>query len=320
MADLVPTGTRALVVMGEALAALVPEDGGTLRRSERLRRFTVGAEVNVAVAVARLGHTVSWIGRVGEDLFGEAILDDLRREGVLLDRVRREPGAPTGLLMRERPALGVARVSYARRGSAGSLLDDNDVDPAFIAGHSMAHVSGVTAALGPSALSAAETFLRIAQEKKVTTVFDLNYRAKLWSPEDAGPALARLARLADIVIGGSEEWILACGTDDLDAIEFGAHSALVRTDGRNPIAARVEGKTLIHETMRAQAVDVVGAGDAFVGGLLSARLADADWPTSLAQGAYCGARAVSSWGDWTNLPWGTEGLVDIPSDDQEVSR
>ena len=306
--------------MGEALVALVPEDGGTLRRSERLRRFTVGAEVNVAVAVARLGHRVSWIGRVGEDLSGEAILDDLRREGVLLDRVRRESAAPTGLLMREKTALGIARVSYARRGSAGSLLDDSDVDSAFIAGHSMAHVSGVTAALGPSALSAAETFLRVARENGVTTVFDLNYRAKLWSPEDAGPALAKLAGLADIVIGGAQEWMLACGTVDLDAIEFGSHAALIRTDGRNPVVARVEGATLTHETMKAHAGDVVGAGDAFVGGLLSARLAGAEWQTALAQGVYCGARVVSVWGDWTNLPWGTAGLVTIATDDQEVSR
>lgn len=306
--------------MGEALVALVPEDGGAFRRSERLRRFTVGAEVNVAVAVARLGHTVSWIGRVGEDLSGEAILDDLRREGVLLDRVRSESAAPTGLLMREKTPLGVARVAYARRGSAGSLLDDSDVDSAFIAGHSMAYVSGVTAALGPSALGATETFLRVAQENNVTTVLDLNYRAKLWSPEDAGPALARLAGLAQIVIGGSQEWILACGTDDLDAIQFGDDSAFIRTDGPNRVMARVYGKTLTQETMKAHAVDVVGAGDAFVGGLLSARLAGADWQTALAQGVYCGARVVSDWGDWANLPWAAGGLVPIPADDEEVSR
>lgn len=315
-----PAGTRGLVVMGEALLALVPEGDSAFRHSERLRRFTVGAEVNVAVAVSRLGHTVSWLGCVGEDLPGEAILDDLRREGVLLDRVRVEPTAPTGILMRDKSPLGVARVSYARRGSAGSLLDSHDSDPAFIAGHSMAHVSGVTAALGPAALVAADTFLRVARENNVRTVFDLNYRAKLWEPEVAGPALAALARRADIVIGGSEEWTLAFGTDDLDAITLDAESALVRTDGQNPVVARVAGATVTQETMTTQVVDVIGAGDAFVGGLLSALLAHADWQTALKQGAYCGARVVSSVGDWTNLPWGTGGLVDIPADDQEVSR
>lgn len=307
-------------MLGEALVALVPEDARAFRQSERLRRFTVGAEVNVAVAASRLGATVSWIGRVGEDLSGDAILDDLRREGVLLDRVRREPAAPTGILMREKTPLGAPRVSYARSGSAGSLVDDHDIDSAFIAGHSMAHVSGVTAALGPAALSAAETFLRVARENTVTTVFVLNYRAKLWSPQDAGPALARLAGLADIVIGGAEEWTLAWGTDDLDAIALAPESALVRTDGPNPVVARVGGKTLTQETRPTDVVDVVGAGDAFVGGVLAALLAKADWQTALRQGAYCGARAVSSLGDWTNLPWGSGGLVDIPADEQEVLR
>jgi len=315
-----PPGARGLVVMGEALVGLVPEGGGAFRHSERLRRFTVGAEVNVAVAVSRLGHTVSWIGRVGEDLSGDAILDDLRREGVLLDHVRREATAPTGILLREKTPLGTARVSYSRSSSAGSLLEKGDIDPAVLATHSMAHVSGVTAALGPSALEAARTFLRVARDHSVTSVFDLNYRAKLWSPEAARPALAELAALADIVIGGSEEWTLVFGTDDLDAIALGSDSSLVRTDGEKPVVARVAGKTVTQETMATQVVDVVGAGDAFVGGLLSALLAGAEWQTALKQGTYCGARVVSSLGDWTNLPWGAGGLVDIPADDQGVLR
>lgn len=320
MRDVNPRGARQLVVLGEALVGLVPSEDHALRRSENLRRFTVGAEVNVAVAASRLGHTVSWIGRVGDDLAGDGIVDDLRREGVLLEQVRREPLAPTGILMREKAPLGVARVSYFRGGSAGSLLTEEDIDPAFIGSHSMAHVSGVTAALGPKAQKAAQTFLRVARETGVKTVFDLNYRSKLWSPKVAGPALAALAGLADIVIGGSEEWKLAFGTDELADISIAPSSALVRTDGSNPVIALVDGRRITQETLSARAVDVVGAGDAFVGGLLSALLADADWETALRQGNFCGARVVSSLGDWTNLPWGKGGLVEAPLDEQGVLR
>ena len=197
--------SRDLVVLGEALVGLVQEGHGVVRRSETLRRFTVGAEVNVAVAASRLGHRVSWIGRVGEDLSGEAILDDLRLEGVFIDHVHRDTSAPTGLLLREKPPLGATRVSYVRKGSAGSLLSDEDIDEKFVALHKMAHVSGVTPALGPSAHRAADTFLRVALDAGLTTVFDLNYRSKLWSADDAAPALAELANKADIVIGGAAE-------------------------------------------------------------------------------------------------------------------
>jgi 2-dehydro-3-deoxygluconokinase len=307
-------------VLGEALVGLVPEGNKPLRRSENLQRFTVGAEVNVAVAASRLGHRVSWIGRVGNDLAGDGVVDDLRREGVLLDQVRREPLAPTGILMREKTPLGMARVSYFRSGSAGSLLSEKDIDPSFVGSHSMAHVSGVTPALGPAAQKAAHAFLRVARETGVKTVFDLNYRSKLWSPKVAGPALAALAGLADIVIGGSEEWKLAFGTDELGDISLAPNTALVRTDGSNPVIALVQGRRITQETLTAQAVDVVGAGDAFVGGLLSALLADADWETALRQGTFCGARVVSSLGDWTNLPWGNGGLVEAPSNEQGVLR
>lgn len=307
-------------MLGEALVGLVPEGNKPLRRSENLQRFTVGAEVNVAVAASRLGHRVSWIGRVGNDLAGDGVVDDLRREGVLLDQVRREPLAPTGILMREKTPLGMARVSYFRSGSAGSLLSEKDIDPSFVGSHSMAHVSGVTPALGPAAQKAAHAFLRVARETGVKTVFDLNYRSKLWSPKVAGPALAALAGLADIVIGGSEEWKLAFGTDELGDISLAPNTALVRTDGSNPVIALVQGRRITQETLTAQAVDVVGAGDAFVGGLLSALLADADWETALRQGTFCGARVVSSLGDWTNLPWGNGGLVEAPSNEQGVLR
>tara|TARA_B110000503_G_C7165053_1_gene421476 strand:- start:4243 stop:4911 length:669 start_codon:yes stop_codon:yes gene_type:complete len=222
--------------------------------------------------------------------------------------------------MREKTPLGMARVSYFRSGSAGSLLSEKDIDPSFVGSHSMAHVSGVTPALGPAAQKAAHAFLRVARETGVTTVFDLNYRSKLWSPKVAGPALAALAGLADIVIGGSEEWKLAFGTDELGDISLAPNTALVRTDGSNPVIALVQGRRITQETLTAQAVDVVGAGDAFVGGLLSALLADADWETALRQGTFCGARVVSSLGDWTNLPWGNGGLVEAPSNEQGVLR
>ena len=312
--------SRDLVVLGEALVGLVPEGHGVVRRSETLRRFTVGAEVNVAVAASRLGHRVSWIGRVGEDLSGEAILDDLRLEGVFIDHVHRDTSAPTGLLLREKSPLGATRVSYVRKGSAGSLVSDEDIDEKFVAQHKMAHVSGVTPALGPSAHRAANTFLRVARDAGLTTVFDLNYRSKLWSAEDAAPALAELANKADIVIGGAAEWKLVFGSDDLKKISLASASALVRTDGPHPVTALVEGKLISQETIETDAVDVVGAGDAFVGGVLSARLAGADWASALRQGTYCGARVVSSFGDWTNLPWGAHGLVTGPLDEQEVLR
>jgi 2-dehydro-3-deoxygluconokinase len=314
------TAQRDLIVLGEALVSLIPENRESVRRSRHLRRFTGGTEVNVAVAASRLGHQVTWIGRLGDDLPGQAILDDLRQEGVLLDQVVIDGSRPTGLLVREAVPLSPARVSYARAHSAGSRVSKEDINPEVVANHRMAHVSGVTPALSPEARDAAVHFFTVARENGLTTVFDLNYRSQLWSLEDAAAAFVELAPLADIVSGGSNEWNLTYGTDDLTQVPLPDWTTLIKTTGKDGVEARVAGETLRAETFDTTCVDVVGAGDGFVGGVLSAVLAGACWPDALRQGTFCGARVVSGIGDWSNLPWGTRGLVDIPDNDQEVLR
>lgn len=311
---------RDLIVLGEAMVSLIPENGESLRRSRHLRRFTGGTEVNVAVAASRLGHSVSWIGRLGEDLAGEAILDDLSHEGVLLDQVVIDSLAPTGMLLREAVPLSPARVSYVRKHSAGSRVRPEDINSNVVAQHRMAHVSGVTPALSAEAFDAARHFLTVAREKGLQTVFDLNYRAALWSPEEAATAFVELAGMADIISGGTSEWEMAFHTDSLDKVPLPPETTLVKTAGKDHVEARVGGTLLRVEAFPTTAVDVVGAGDGFTGGVLSAVLAGATWEQALRQGAFCGARVVSGIGDWSNLPWGTNGLVDIPDDDQEVMR
>ena len=311
---------RDLIVLGEAMMSLVPEHHENLRRSRHLRRLTGGAEANVAVAASRLGRQVTWIGRVGDDLPGEGVLDDLRQEGVFLDQVIVDDSTHTGIIIREVPAVGPSRVSYARRDSAGARISPEDINPAVVAAHTMAHVTGVTAALSSSALEAVRFFLRTAREHNVTTVFDLNYRSRLWSPQTAGPVLRELAGMAAIVSGGIDEWRMAFGVEDIRAIDLSPEKTLVMTAGEGEVTARVAGEILSAPSMPAHPQDVVGAGDAFTGGVLSALLAGADWPTALRQGTYCGARVVSSLGDWGNLPWGHNGLVAIPESNQEVMR
>lgn len=309
-----------LIVLGEAVVSLIPEGGESLRRSRQLRRFTGGTEVNVAVAASRLGHRVSWIGRVGKDLAGEAILDDLSHEGVILDQVIIDESAATGMLLRESVPLSPARVSYARKYSAGSRVNADDINPDVVAQHRMAHVSGVTPALSADAYDAARKLLAVGREKGLSTVFDLNYRAQLWDPKEATRAFVELAGLADIVFGGSAEWKMSFDTDDLDSIPLPPETTLVKTAGKDHVEARVSGEILRAEAFTTTAVDVVGAGDGFTGGTLSAVLAGAPWDQALRQGAFCGARVVSGLGDWSHLPWGTDGLAHIPDDDQEVMR
>ena len=98
-----------------------------------------GAEANVAVGLARLGHDATYIGRVGSDGFADAIRWRLRGEGVDTTHLSADPDAPTGLMFRERRGLGPAQVVYVRRGSAGSRLTVDDVDRAAETGVFQTH-------------------------------------------------------------------------------------------------------------------------------------------------------------------------------------
>ena len=111
-----------VVTLGECLIAFVATGPGPLAEAVTFERFVAGAEANVAVGLARLGHEAAYIGRIGADGFGEAILRRLRGEGVDTTHLAADPEAPTGLMFRERRVLGPAQVVYARRESAGSRL------------------------------------------------------------------------------------------------------------------------------------------------------------------------------------------------------
>jgi 2-dehydro-3-deoxygluconokinase len=312
--------SRDLLVMGEALVGLVPEGGTPFRRSSSLQKFTVGSEVNAGVAASRLGMAVTWLGRVGNDLAGKSVTDDLRNEGINLDFSLLDSDSFTGVLLRENVPLGQPQVSYLRANSAGSRLSPSDIPEHLVKDHRMVLTSGITAALSPSSYEAATSLLSQAKNQDVLAVLDLNYRSALWSKDEAGPKLKALCHFSDIVIGGKEEWSIVFGTDTPHPDLLPGATALIRTAGGNTSDAWVGNQHYSQPAFSAGVVDVVGAGDGFVGGLLSALLAGSDWPVALRQGAYCGARVVSALGDWTNLPWGTNGLVDIPANQDEVVR
>ena len=109
-----------LVTLGETMAALSSPGIGPLRHQPHLHLHVGGAESNVAIAVTRLGGSAAWVGRVGDDELGDLVIAQLRGEGVDVRHAVRDPGAPTGLMVKSRRTPSVGRVAYYRAGSAGA--------------------------------------------------------------------------------------------------------------------------------------------------------------------------------------------------------
>lgn len=302
-------GAVDVVTFGEAMVLLLAEPGVPLRAAGSFRRSVAGAEANVAIGLARLGHRVAWFGRVGDDAFGEVVLRTLRAEGVDTAGARVEPGeggAVTGLLLRDCHADRGIDVVYHRAGSAGSRLGPGDVDAALVGGARLLHVTGITPVLSDSARAATHAAIHAARAGGTAVSFDPNLRGKLCPPERAAEILRPLAARADIVLTGEDEAAVLSGRADPRAatewfLEQGA--ALVATKA-GASGARVTDGTGTWERAAApvHAVDPVGAGDAFGAGFLSAWLRGLAAARCLEEGVAVAGLVVTVPGDTDGLP------------------
>jgi 2-dehydro-3-deoxygluconokinase len=295
-----------LVTIGEALALLTTPEVGRVRDMTSLRLGVGGAESNVAIGVRRLGHTASWIGRVGNDEFGKMIIEMLRREDVDVSSVRFDDAAQTAIMLKERRTADVVRVSYYRQGYAGSSLCPADVDEGLVTGARILHVTGITLGLSPSARQVVYRAAELAAAHGVLVSFDLNYRAALWDHKEAAREFAEMAALADVIFAGEEELALLGAEPDPLVIArrlvAGRTEQVVIKRGSGGATTVTGEETWTEPAIPVRAIDPVGAGDAFVAGYLAAELEGLDVAACLRQGCACGAFAVSVVGDWEGLP------------------
>lgn len=263
-----------------------------------------GAETNVAIALARLDHPVSYVGSLGADTIGEGILRTLRGESVRVDHVALRP-EPTGILVSRIVGPEMKRVDYHRSGSAGRIISHDQIEAALAEEPQILHITGITPALGDTARDAVFHAVLLARELGITVSFDVNYRSRLWGAEDARPVLERLARQSDILFGGTQELKLLTGEPDpvtamTEIAAWGVGNVIWKS---SDLARSLSGGELVEAPNRiVQAVDPIGAGDAFVSGWLSARLDGRSMMERLVRAHIMGAVIVGIEGDWEGLP------------------
>ena len=295
---------KGLVTAGETMGLVVQDTPGVPRNGESMSFGIGGSESNVAIGVRRLGVPATWIGRVGDDPAGAMIVRELRAEQV--QAFATVDPAPTGLMLRWRPAPQRGRVEYYRRGSAGSHLCAGDIPDGVVAGAAVFHFSGITPALGADPHAAVRHAVTIARGAGVTVSFDFNFRRALWSEDAAAPALTEAVRSADVVFAGAEEAAIVTGTPDplesaLALEALGPRQVLIKL-GAAGCLARVDGVAHEVPAPRVPVHDTVGAGDAFVAGYLAELIAGAPVERRLATAIAAGAWAVTVSGDWEGMP------------------
>ena len=302
-----------LYTFGEAMALFLSEDTDSVIDAKLYRRSTAGAEGNVAVAVSRLGLHAHFYTHLGADELGTAILDDFIAEGVDVTEVKRVPEF-SGTMIRNPGTTRPVEATYLRKGAAATTISPTDINLGMLHSSKWVHTTGITCAISTSAASAVEFALTKAREAKITCSLDLNIRRKLWSEAQARVVIEPLAHDLDLLIGGEDEYLAIFGENDpkraLELVADRGCKIAIMTKGDQKIRYLINGEFGEVTPPKVKAVDPVGSGDAFTGGVIAGLLSGLSTVDAIKQGSVSGARVASQFGDWAGLPTGVKGRTD----------
>jgi 2-dehydro-3-deoxygluconokinase len=303
-----------VVGIGEAMVLLQPAPGVPLDAAPSLTMSVAGAELTLCATVARLGLSAAFCTRVGADPLGRRIRAAAADLGVATDLVVTDDRRPTGLFLREALPDGRRRVHYYRAGSAASALDTADAERVLAARPRVVAVSGITAALGAGPRRAVFAVAAGARDAGVRLALDPNLRPALGPVEHQAATVRDLLPYADFLLLGTDEAGPVFGVDDPAEVFAAAERAGV---GETVLKAGADGCLLpggVHvPAYPAEVVDPVGAGDAFAGAYLAARLRGAGPVESARLGARVAAGVVATAGDTEGLPAPGDRTVVVPA-------
>ncbi len=311
-----PDGVQSsydMVTLGETMIRLTPPN---LKRIEQTTTFDIevgGSESNTAVGLARLGLRVAWVSRLTKNALGRIIEQTIKGYGVDTSRVVWTEQDRVGVYyFEEGKAPRGNSVIYDRANSALSRMQPTDL-PADLfrqgAGR-LLHLTGITPATGPNAAATCHRAMDAAIAAGWKFSFDLNYRAKLWSPTEALQGCDPFARAANLLISPLGDARLIYDLPDkvkpeqvLEELrQRYPQATVVLTLGKDGAVGQApDGKLIWQPIFPAEEVGRLGGGDAFAAGLLYGYLLEegkADWLSqALRWGAAMGALKYSIPGD-----------------------
>lgn len=259
--------------LGEALIDFIPtENGIALKDVEQFKKVAGGAPANVSAAIAGLGGQAAMIGKVGDDPFGEYLIDMLKQKGVHTDYLLQSSRAKTALAFVSLQQDGERDFMFYREPSADMLLDKTEIKREWFENAAIFHFGSISLINEP-VRSATKEAIKLAHEKNVVVSFDPNVRLPLWgSEENAKEAILQQIPQSHIVkVSKDELFFLTNVTDEKEAVSqlmTGSVAFLVVTQGAGGCTYYTHNTTGHVSGVSVDSVDTTGAGDAFVGGLL----------------------------------------------------
>jgi 2-dehydro-3-deoxygluconokinase len=195
-----------VITMGEIMLRLSSPGNSRFVQSDSFDVNYGGGEANVAVSLQHYGNEAFFVSKVPEHEIGQAAINSLRRFGVHVDFVARG-GERLGIYYLETgSSVRPSKVIYDRAHSSISEATPDDFDfDAIFREADWFHWSGITPALSKNMSECVRRACIAAKNAGVTVSCDLNYRKKLWSPEEAQKVMCPLMEYVDVSIGNEED-------------------------------------------------------------------------------------------------------------------
>ena len=275
-----------IVAFGEAMVRMSPPDFKRLEQTTTLDLHIGGAELNVAVGASRLGLKCAWVSKLPDNPLGRMIANKARELGVDISQVIWRNEGRAGLYFLEFGATPrSSSVLYDRANSSFSSIKPGELDWQHILKDAKClHVTGITPAVSKSAAEATMAAIKTAKACGCKVSLDLNYRAKLWSRQQAAKTLSAMMDYVDILITtrGDTRTILnlTAETDEalaailLERYPFEVVAVSYREGDTVwrctwSALAQTRDKTFNTRTFSIDIVDQVGRGDSFAAGFLT---------------------------------------------------
>ncbi|MGM0923319.1 MAG: carbohydrate kinase family protein [Bacillota bacterium] len=277
-----------LYCIGEALIDFIALQKGTeLKNVPTFEKVPGGAPANVAAAVAKYGGKSSLITKLGNDAFGDFLIDILKQSGVEIDKISRTNEANTALAFVSIKEDGEREFSFYRNPSADLLLTEHEIQSDWFSKGDILHFCSVDLVESPMKY-AHRNAIEAAKSRGGIVSFDPNIRLSLWDdPTACRETVLTFLPLAHIIKVSDEELEFITGISDVnEAIQslfVGDVMAVVYTKGSKGAELYTKEGNYHSSGFKVTVADTTGAGDAFIGGFLYKLLEKDVQVASLAQ-------------------------------------
>lgn len=299
---------KKVLTIGEPMGLFIALEECKLEDVQNFFVSIAGAEYNVSVGLTRLGFSVGYLTKLGNDPFGKKILKEMQKIGIDTSMTKISNEYLTGFMLKAKNTIGDPDIFYYRKNSAASKLSIDDVKDIDLSNWDALHITGVFPGISKECYEATSILMDKANKANIPIFFDPNLRPQLWESEKKMvDHINRLAMKSNYFLPGTNEGLILCGSKNPDDIaeyyiKKGIDTVIVKTGEDGAVAYTSDSMVRVPGYKPKEIIDTVGAGDGFAVGVESGILKGLTLEESVRRGNAIGAIQIMNASDNEGLP------------------